>query len=283
MHLFSLHKSTETTNKTIIRGVFICILFSGSVLTIQLFPSYLMACTLSVILICLMFFMPGFKTTALTCCAFIWGFILFEYTEQSLIEWLIGKGFSLEFSGILSRLLLVFYLILLLITSFIDRRKPIHFWRLGNFRERLSFPFIWKGFDHPPIWLFIIIFSIITSCIFLFILYAKPDTHFTKELIFFSLLFAGINAPLEEIMWRGFIFSRFIDTMGVVSALLITSLGFGLYHYALGIPLLICLAFGLGSVYMAGLTVKSNGLLPVILFHFVLNFWMFMSGAIHPL
>ncbi|MET1031609.1 CPBP family intramembrane glutamic endopeptidase [Domibacillus tundrae] len=125
--------------------------------------------------------------------------------------------------------------------------------------------------------------SVTTSFVFVFIINTKPNTHFTKELVLYSLLFASLNAPLEEIMWRGFIFSRFIDTMGVVSALLVTSLGFGLYHYALGIPLLICLAFGLGSVYMAGLTIKSNGLLPVILFHFVLNFWMFMSGVIHPL
>lgn len=256
------------------------ILFSGSVITIQLYPSYLTMILLTVSMLILLSFFRSLKNTVLTGCAFIVGFIMFESIEPSLIMWVLENGFSLELAVIASRLLLAIYIIVLLCTAFIDHKKPIHYWRIGDFKARISFPWIWRGFDHPPIWFFITVFSMITSVIFIVIINVKPNVSFTTELLLYSLLFAGVNAPLEEVMWRGLILSRFTESMGVVSALIVTSFSFGLYHYALGIPLLVCLGFGLGSIYMTGLTLKSGGLLPVMIFHFVLNFWMFMSGAI---
>lgn len=261
-------------------NVWIFILFTGSVVTIQLYPTYLAMILLIVSLLILMYFFREFKNTVLTCCAFIVGFMLFQYVEPFLIIWVMEQGLSIEIAKISTRLLLVIYILILLLTALIDHKKPSHYWRIGDFKARISFPWIWRGFDHPPIWLFISIFSIITSVIFLVTINVKANVNVTTELLLYSLLFAGVNAPLEEVMWRGIILSRFTESMGVVSALVVTSFSFGMYHYALGIPLLVCLGFGLGSIYMTGLTLKSGGLLPVIIFHFVLNFWMFMSGAI---
>ncbi|WP_117170318.1 CPBP family intramembrane glutamic endopeptidase [Paraliobacillus sediminis] len=267
-------------DKTFFYNLSLFIMFSGSVVTIQLYPSYLAMILLIVSLFIMMYFFRNLKNIVLTCCAFIVGFMLFQIIQKPLIMWVMEQGFSLEIAKISTRLLLVIYILLLLSTALIDDKKPIHFWRMGDFKARISFPWIWRGFDHPPIWFFISIFSIITSVIFIVTINVLPNVNFTRELLLYSLLFAGVNAPLEEVMWRGFILSRFTESMGVVSALIVTSFSFGLYHYALGIPILACLGFGLGSIYMTGLTLKSGGLLPVIIFHFVINFWMFMSGTI---
>lgn len=276
-----LLRIAELKGKLFFRDLSICLLFAGSVLSVQMYPSYLYMMILACSLIGCVFIFPNYKTTALTCCAFIGGFAVFKLLEQPLMAWMLEQDFPLEIAVIVGRVLVGSYIVFFFLAAFFDHKKPMHYWRIGNFRERIAFPWIWKGFDHPPIWLFITIFSLITSVMFIVTMFAiKPDSTLTIQLVMYSLLFACINAPLEEIMWRGFILSRFVDTMGTVSALIVTSVGFGFYHYALGIPLIGCIGFAIGSIYMAGLTLRSNGLLPVIIFHFVLNFWMFMSGAI---
>jgi membrane protease YdiL (CAAX protease family) len=281
MRQFLLLRIAELKGKVFFRDLSICLLFVGSVLTVQMYPSYLYMMILVSSLISFIFIFPNYKTTALTCCAFIGGFAVFELLEQPLMVWMIGHDFPQEIAVIVGRVLVCCYIVFLLLAALIDHKNPMNYWRIGNFRERISFPWIWKGFDHPPIWMFIIIFSLITSVMFIVTIFAvKPDSTLSIQLVMYSLLFACINAPLEEIMWRGLILSRFVDTMGTVPALIVTSVGFGFYHYALGIPLIGCIGFALGSIYMAGLTLRSNGLLPVVIFHFVLNFWMFMSGAI---
>ncbi|MEC3885144.1 type II CAAX endopeptidase family protein [Halobacillus sp. HZG1] len=270
----------EFKRKNNIRNLVIFFLFLTSVLFTQLFPHYLIMVIILTALFLVSLIFSSFRIVALTSSAFVCGFSIFHVLEDPLVNWLLQSGISPELGVILSRFLLVFYIVFLLLVSVIIRSKPIYYWKVGDFKQRLSFPWIWKGFDHPPIWLFLIIFSIVTCGIFLVNISLNPNFEISTVLLIYSFLFAIINAPLEEFIWRGIILSRLSESTDIVSALLITSFGFGFYHYSLGIPLAICLAFGVGSIYMAGLTVKSGGLLPVVIFHFVLNFWMFFSGAI---
>jgi len=255
--------------------------FVGTVILINLFPSsiFLACCTLFWIL--LGWRSSEFRSIAWTAAAFVLGFLVYFSTVEPLTVWLTLLGFSREFVLIGSRGLLVFYLAFLFLAAALSgEKKPILYWRIGDFRERIAFPWIWRGFDHPPIWFFISIFSIVTSLIFVCIRIFVIEIPFDWKLLGLAVGFALVNSVLEEIMWRGLILSRFVQGMGQVHALIVTSLAFGFYHYGLGISLLTCLGFAVGSIFMAGLTLRSKGLMPVIIFHFVLNFWMVMGGMV---
>lgn len=74
--------------------------------------------------------------------------------------------------------------------------------------------------------------------------------------------------------------SRFSEQLGEKWAVVITSIGFGLQHYSLGIPWAVCIAFSIGGVFYGGITVKSGSMIPAMIWHFVLNILMVSSGFI---
>ena len=98
-----------------------------------------------------------------------------------------------------------------------------------------------------------------------------------KSLILFALLFSLINAVFEELIWRGPLFASLIRRASVPYALVVTSLGFGLLHLAIGIPLALSLLFSFAGLFYGGVVHKSGSIYPAIVFHFVLNMGMVLS------
>ncbi|GAV13379.1 abortive infection protein [Paenibacillus sp. NAIST15-1] len=100
-----------------------------------------------------------------------------------------------------------------------------------------------------------------------------------QEIWLFALAFSFINV-LEEIIWRGVLLSRFSEQLGDKWAVIVTSAGFGLQHYSLGFPWGVCIAFALGGLYLGGITIKSNSLIPVVVWHTWMNVLMIFSGLL---
>lgn len=51
-----------------------------------------------------------------------------------------------------------------------------------------------------------------------------------KTILLFGILFAIINATLEEVIWRGIMLSSLKRNVSTFYAVVITSIGFGLLH-----------------------------------------------------
>lgn len=123
----------------------------------------------------------------------------------------------------------------------------------------------------------IIIFSI--SCLMTFVSFT-PFMKFDNVLLIYSVIFALINAPLEEIVWRGIILSVFSNSFKFIYSLLSVSLLFGLSHYFLGFSLQICLIFAFGGILFSFITHKTKGILCSTIIHFISNVCMGLTGMI---
>ncbi len=138
-------------------------------------------------------------------------------------------------------------------------------------------PLIWKGVK-DPIWRFLLIASCVVIFSFSFVIDYSPEN--LDSLLWFGLLFALINSVLEEILWRGLILSRFVDVLGEKLGLIIVSIGFGMYHYSIGFPWSVCALFSIFGMLLGGITIRSKGLLPVMILHFIMNMLFVFSGLI---
>ncbi|UOY94292.1 CPBP family intramembrane metalloprotease [Ectobacillus sp. JY-23] len=111
-----------------------------------------------------------------------------------------------------------------------------------------------------------------------FILKNEDISHY--KVWWLAIAFALINASLEELIWRGILLTRFSTHFGASWGIAITSLGFGLQHYSLGFPWLICLLFSMGGFFYGWITVKAESIYPAVIWHIGLNMLMVLSGFI---
>ncbi|WP_052020006.1 CPBP family intramembrane glutamic endopeptidase [Paenibacillus pini] len=136
---------------------------------------------------------------------------------------------------------------------------------------------IWKGIK-DPIWRFLLIVAVVVAISFSFVInFGREDLY---TLLIYGLIFALVNSILEEILWRGLILPRFVDYAGEKLGLIASSIGFGCYHYSIGFPWIVCALFSFFGMLMGGVAIRSKGLLPVILMHFVMNIAFALSGMI---
>lgn len=184
-----------------------------------------------------------------------------------------------ELHILLYRLALVCILIPLLVFSFFSKLPFITYWKKPHWNELIYFPFIWSGFHRTSVKFFL--FIALTVNIVSFAPFAiRNGWSVIQEIWLLAIIFSITNAVLEEVIWRGALLSRFSEQLGEKWAVVVTSLGFGLQHYSLGFPWLVCIAFSIGGMFYGGITIKSKSIIPSIIWHITLNILMVLSGLI---
>ncbi|WP_233201426.1 CPBP family intramembrane glutamic endopeptidase [Sporosarcina sp. P13] len=118
-----------------------------------------------------------------------------------------------------------------------------------------------------------------SSTIFVSVL-TPEKISYLKSIVIFAILFAILNATLEELIWRGTMLSSLKRNVSTCYAVLITSIGFGLLHISIGIPVIISLLFSFGGFFYAMVVLKSKSIYPSILFHIIINLGMVFNGWI---
>ena len=99
-----------------------------------------------------------------------------------------------------------------------------------------------------------------------------------------GVVFPILNAPVEELQYRGYAQSRLIAASGKVwLGICITAIGFGLQHIAFGFTLSSALMYSVGFFFWglgAGIIAyRKQRLFPLIIAHFISN----LSFGIFPL
>lgn len=202
--------------------------------------------------------------------SFLVSFLIFQ-----LINIFIGQyDLPKEIRILLNRSLL-FVIIVGLYLNHLFKNKPISFFNhKPQWGNRIDF-----HFHSINIFYFWLIGLIINIAIYTPFVFQQGKSNF-KTILLFCILFSIINAIFEEIIWRGILFSSLQRYTSILYATIVTSIGFGLYHLAIGIPLMICLLFSLTGVYYVFIVLKTNSIYPAIIFHFVINIGMVLTGWI---
>ncbi|KOP68894.1 abortive infection protein [Bacillus sp. FJAT-18019] len=214
------------------------------------------------------------KETSILALFMIIGYILYYLCGEMIRNSLIDHA---AWGIILSRLSLILFVLPFALGAILTRERPLYLTR-GNWMTTIHFPWIFKGPIKDPIWRFMLIFLVIICALFSFFIdWGQPKL---LVLIGYAFSFALINSILEELLWRGFILSHFVSRFGEIQGLFIAGTAFGLYHYHLGFSWPVCLLFSLFGIMMGGVAIRSLGLVPVMVMHFVMNILFVLSGMI---
>ncbi|WP_281889483.1 CPBP family intramembrane glutamic endopeptidase [Paenibacillus sp. YYML68] len=216
------------------------------------------------------------QVLVLTSAAYACGYGLSVPLKVLLLDAAQAWELSHEWTVVLSRFSVLGYITPLALLMVLKRPR-IHYIAWGSFTAPIQFPFIWYGI-RDPMWRFLLIFAVVVTVSFSFFV----DAERIGPLLGAALGFAVVNALLEELLWRGLVLSRLADELGPRLAVVAAGVAFGLYHYSIGFPWSICVLFALPGMIMSGVTVRSGGLLPVVLMHIVMNVLFAFSGLIFP-
>ncbi|AJS61542.1 hypothetical protein UB51_13575 [Paenibacillus sp. IHBB 10380] len=207
---------------------------------------------------------------------YIIGYWTAVYLDSTMTTLLTYANLTQELVIAISRLSLIGFLLPFMLW---DKFRPAQtrYFAYGSFTGPIHFPFIWVGLK-DRMWRFLLVGVIVMISSFI------PVIQWGREdflsLLLYGLVFAFINAILEEFLWRGYVLSRFVDGLGEKQGLIIGSIMFGIYHYSLGFSWSICALFALLGMMLGGIAIRSQGLLPVIILHFIMNVLFVLSGLI---
>ena len=209
-------------------------------------------------------------------------FYLFSFSMLGHSFWLlVSQYLTVAISNqahiiILGRLGLIGYIALFFIWQRLQTTDNNYF-RLGDMKATIKFPFIWWG-SKDYIWRVTLVFCtvcIISAVVIYFAFQANAST-----IILYGLAFALVNSFLENILWRGFVLGRMVDFVGEKQALILCSLAFGFYHLSLGFSIWVCLLYAIGGFYMGRYTIRSRGLFASNAVHFSVNLIFGFSGML---
>jgi uncharacterized protein len=202
---------------------------------------------------------------------FLIGFLIFQCATGWINSWDIFK----ETKILLNRSFLLFILVALAVSQWIAKGKVRFYMRSPDWSKRISMP------SHTiSLPLFLIIGLAGSSTIFLPLIWSEGISE-VKSLFLFVIGFTILNATLEELIWRGVMLSSLIRNTSVTYAVTVTSIGFGLLHLSIGIPLLLSLLFSFGGLFYSIVVLKTDSIYPSIAFHMVMNMGMVLNGWIN--
>jgi uncharacterized protein len=202
--------------------------------------------------------------------SFLVSFSLYQLTNLFIDHIEISK----ELKILINRGLLIIIFIGICLINLFYQKKIAFFNNKVKWNNTIALPFHSIKLSY-----FMLIGLLISAVIFIpFILEKNPSN--LKSILLFAFLFSIINATLEELIWRGIMLTSLKEVFSITSAIIITSIGFGLLHIVIGIPFMICLLFSFGGLFYGIVVVKTNSIYPAILFHFAANMGMVLSGMI---
>jgi membrane protease YdiL (CAAX protease family) len=108
------------------------------------------------------------------------------------------------------------------------------------------------------------------------LLFQKEGMHWRPFLLI--LLFALVNAVLDEVLWRGILLPKLIKITNQPIGIIVTSIAFGINTTMFGFSPMICMIYIFLGFMLAFLTVKSQSVLPAMIAHTFVTTLLFING-----
>lgn len=246
-------------------------LFASLVVILQLSNDLLLGLWIAAAVFFYIGFGPSSKQILSTILLFGVGFSAYLYITTHWLVHIEPKGLDV----FLNRLTLL----VILLPFLLSKTTQLTYLNKPQWKARIYFPFIWSGFHSIPVAAFLVIALGINIAVFLPILILNGWSYIA-EVWLLALIFSITNGVLEELLWRGSLLSRFSTDFGEKWGVVITSVGFGLQHFHLGIPWFLCIAFIFGGFFYGAITVRSKSVVPSVIWHIGLNILMVFGGLI---
>ena len=202
--------------------------------------------------------------------SFLTGFVVFMIST----DFVGTMNISNELKIILNRFFLVFIIIGIVFNHLFFNKKVYWYNEKPDWRNPIVLPF--HKVNTYWFWMIGIVVNIIIYLIFI----VQKDIQYIQTLFLFCLLFSLINAVFEEVIWRGILLSALKEHTSTRYAVIITSVGFGLFHLSIGFSIYLSLLISVAGLIYALITLKTNSIHPSIVFHIVINIGMVYSGLI---
>ncbi|WP_377890220.1 CPBP family intramembrane glutamic endopeptidase [Alkalihalobacillus sp. R86527] len=226
---------------------------------------------LSILCLVIIYFVTEkYRTTVSLFLFFLLGLMMFQIGSNYINAW----GLSVEMNILINRSFLIFIILGTVVSLILSKQKRSVFASFPNWSKKVTLPF-----HTIPLPYFLLI-GLVGSSTILIPLFVQQEMSYIKSMFLFGILFAIINATLEEVIWRGFLLSGLKSNVSTRYAVLITSIGFGLLHLSIGIPMLLSLLFSFGGLFYAIVVLKTNSIYPAIFFHIIINLGMVFNGWI---
>ncbi|MGJ9383874.1 lysostaphin resistance A-like protein [Salipaludibacillus sp. CF4.18] len=225
------------------------------------------------VLLCLLF-MYVFNTNLRFITSIFISFIVSLSFFQLISIFIHNYNLSTEVEILLNRSLLLILVLGILLTHLIHKKKLSFLHRLPEWNKYINLPF--HTIRISSFLLVVFFVNVLILSLFIF----QQEINDIQTMLFFGLLFSIINATLEEFLWRGILLSSLARYVSVSYAIIITSIGFGLMHLVIDMPILLCIVFSFGGFFYSVLVLKTKSIYPTLLIHFMINMGMVLSGWI---
>lgn len=209
---------------------------------------------------------------------FIWTFFCFFVGLFAFIygDRLLLLFFSNENALIISRLVLLFPIIIMSYVIYKFKKPIIKFTILPNWKREIKFPFVWWGFKKTTISIYFIFLIILIILIPLFSEFTFSQMNL--ERIVKISLFSILNGILVEFIWRGILLTQINELIGEKLAAVVTSLSCAFFYHFIGLPLFETGLIFLLGIFFGGLTLKSNSMILPIILHIIYTFTLIFQG-----
>lgn len=206
--------------------------------------------------------------------AYFIGELMYLYGNRLLNE----LSYHVNILLMLDKLLLFFPIMIIFYVCRKFKQNVTLFFRPIDWNKLISFSLVFgKSFTQSLSRFFYIAVSI-TLIIFLpFILLESPDFHI--KWLFWIFLYAAITSIMEEILWRGLIMTAMRNLTNEIFSVIFSSIAYGFSYIMFGYSLSICLLIALFGCYWSFITFRSGSIIPAILWHFIFQILMVLSGA----
>lgn len=202
--------------------------------------------------------------------SFFLGNLLLGYMDNFI------EGFHLSpFSLImLSQLLLLIPILIICYVVKQFKQEITPYFHRPIFTQEIQLPFN-IGFSFKRLAL---IFGLLTVLsIGITFLFQGEKMHWRSFSLF--LLFASMNALLEEVLWRGLLLPKLISITNDIIGIIVTSIAYGINVTMFGFSPIICMIYIFLGLMLGLLTVKTKSVFPAMIAHTLVTTLFLINGV----
>ena len=179
---------------------------------------------------------------------------------------------------ILDKVLLLFPIVMIFYVCHKFKQDVTLFFKKTVWKEKISLSFLSIRLFKLSIYRFLMAAIFITTIIYLpFIILEAPNIQ--MQWFFWILIYAALSSIMEEVLWRGLIMTAMKNLTNESFAIFFSSAAYGFSYLMFGYSLSICLLIILFGCYWGFITFRSGSIVPALIWHFVFQVLMVLSGV----